>query len=179
MTALNLKRHELKQRTRGGFAFPLAYGMTMAIVAGMAFTLSPAVASMALLFQGVVALPVAFGIARLTSTNSPQDHPLNDLSAFLAGSQALALPAYILVYSIDPLYLPMIFACVGGMHFVPYVWLQSSKAWLVLATGMTFIPFWMVVMFGVTATYAFIPLVLSLLLLATGGYVYLTSQTRV
>ena len=176
MMTLDLKREELKRATRGGFAFPIAYGISMGIVAIMAFALSPEQASLALLFQGTIALPLAFGITKLTGTDTPKNHPLNDLSAFLAGAQALALPAHIYIYAIDPLYLPTVFAAVGAMHFVPYVWLQSSKAWMVLSVGMAFIPFGLVVWLGITTSFPLIPLVLSILLLATGMYVYRNSQ---
>jgi len=178
MKTLDLKRKELKIATRGGFVFPISYGLTMAVVAAFAFVLPTEQASLALLFQGMIALPMAFGIMKMTGTAPPQDHPLNDLSAFLAGSQAMALPAYIFIYAMDPLYLPIVFASVGAMHFVPYVWLQSSKAWIFLSIGMAFIPYGLVVWLGVTASYPLIPLSLSVMLLVTGIYVYKNSEIK-
>ncbi|MCG7308268.1 hypothetical protein [Brachybacterium sp. ACRRE] len=88
-----------------------------------------------MLLQGVIALPIAFGLMALTATGPrPQDPLLDELSTALAVSQVFALP--ILIYLIlrrAHRQVPIVFAAVTIVHFSPYSWLYRTPLYMVLA----------------------------------------------
>ncbi len=117
------------------FAFTLTLGAT----AVASFFLPMEIAVLVALFQGGVALPLAFTLERkLGSGPMAADHPLRSLSIQLAMVQSLALPAAIMMYSVNPALVPATFAAIGGAHFLPYVWLHRTKIYLALAIAIAF-----------------------------------------
>jgi hypothetical protein len=127
-------RDEVSASSAGGAPFLLAYGATMLVTAALALVLPRNVAALVAIFQGGVALPAAFWLERRMRVRpASPDNPLNQLSAQLAMSQVVALPATIVAYSLDPDVVPVVLAAIGGGHFLPYAWLHRSQAYAVLA----------------------------------------------
>jgi hypothetical protein len=90
------------------------------------------------MFQGGVALPVAFWLERrMGTTRMSNENPLKSLSAQMAMSQALALPFLIVVYNIDPSQIPVVMAGLGGVHFLPYAWLHRTNIYAVLGVAVS------------------------------------------
>jgi hypothetical protein len=52
-------------------------------------------------------------------------------------SQALALPAWIVTYSLNPGAIPVVMAATGAAHFLPYAWLHRNRAYGVLAGALS------------------------------------------
>jgi hypothetical protein len=118
----------------GGAPFLIAYGATFFLTALLSFVLPRPTAALIALFQGAVALPIAFWLERrMGSQRLSPDNPLKSLSAQMAMSQALALPALIVVYSLNPSAIPVVLAGVGGVHFLPYAWLHRTRIYAILA----------------------------------------------
>ena len=65
------------------------------------------------------------------------DNPLRSLSVQMAMSQALGLPALILVYSLNPGGLPLALASLGGIHFLPYAWLHRTRIYVYFAIAVS------------------------------------------
>jgi hypothetical protein len=65
------------------------------------------------------------------------DNPLRSLSGQMAVSQALGLPALIAIFSLDPGLVPLVLASLGGIHFLPYAWLQRSRVYIYLAVAVS------------------------------------------
>nr|WP_188744935.1 hypothetical protein [Phycicoccus endophyticus] len=88
-----------------------------------------------MLFQGVVALPLAFGLQALTNVGAPPKDPiLTELVVVLAVSQVAALPLVIvLVATRRWLASSLVMAVVTAVHFVPYSWLYRTPLYYVLA----------------------------------------------
>src|SRR4051812_3298337 len=121
-----------------GAAWLIAFGVTLSLVAVLSFVLPVRAAVLAAVFQGGVALPLAFALERvLGSGPMAADHPLRSLSVQLAMVQILALPAVILMYSERPELVPATFAAIGGAHFLPYVWLHRTRIYLALALAVS------------------------------------------
>jgi len=119
-----------------GAAWLIAFGITLSIAAVLSFLLPLEVAVLVAVFQGGVALPLAFALERrLGTAPMAQDHPLRSLSVQLAMVQIVALPAVIMMYTQNPALVPAVFAAIGGAHFLPYVWLHQTKIYLYLALG--------------------------------------------
>ena len=129
---------DVSASSAGGAPFLIAFGITLAVCGVLGLVLPVRTAALVTLFQGNVALPLAFLLERRLGTRRlPADHPLRPLSIQLAMSQIVALPAVILVYALDPAYVPAAMAAVGGGHFLPYAWLQRTRINVFLGVGVS------------------------------------------
>lgn len=127
-------RTEVSASSAGGAPFLLAFGITILLTALASLVLPVRTAAVILLFQGNVALPLAWLLQRrMASATLSYDNPLRGLSIQVAMSQIVALPAVILVFTLAPWAVPAAFAAVGGGHFLPYAWLQRTRVYIVLA----------------------------------------------
>lgn len=140
---------EVSRSSAGGAAFLVAFGLTLALTAVASFFLPLKVAAIVLLFQGNVALPIAFWLERRLGRGvMAKDNPLRPLSVQLAMSQIVALPAVILVYALQPAYVPAALAAVGGAHFLPYTWLQRNRLFAALGVAVSLGAFGLVMLLG-------------------------------
>lgn len=130
--------NEVSASSAGGAPFLIAYGTTFVVTGLLSFVLPVQTAALLAMFQGGVALPFAFWLERrLATQRMAPDNPLRVLSAQLAMSQALAIPALIIVVDRDPTTVPAVLASLGGMHFVPYAWLHRTPLYLALAAAVS------------------------------------------
>jgi hypothetical protein len=127
---------EVSASSAGGAPFLIAYGVTFIITGILAYLLPEEPAALIALFQGGVALPAAFLLERRLRWGAmAPDNPLKSLSAQLAVSQGLAIPALIIVYNLNPRAIPVVLAGLGGVHFLPYAWLHRTRLYAVLAVA--------------------------------------------
>lgn len=129
---------DVSASSAGGSPFLLSYGLTFCATAILSFLLPIRIVAVIALFQGVFALPLAFWLERrLGQKRMASDNPLRSLSGQMAVSQALGLPALIATYSLDPELIPLVLASLGGVHFLPYAWLQRSRVYIYLAAAIS------------------------------------------
>ena len=130
--------NDVSASSMGGAPFLISYGTTFLITSILSFFIPRTTAALIALFQGGIALPIAFwlerkmGIKRMTP-----DNPLRSHSGQMALSQALGLPALILVYSLNPLGIPLALASLGGIHFLPYAWLHRTRIYIYFAIAVS------------------------------------------
>ncbi|PLS15421.1 hypothetical protein CVD28_22610 [Bacillus sp. M6-12] len=62
-------------------------------------------------------------------------NPLGNLGGLVAAPQAFFIPVFIIVYMHIPTYLPFTIGLLGGSHFLPYMWIYKSKAYLFVTLG--------------------------------------------
>lgn len=138
LTSLDAAREEITASSAAGAPFLLAFGSTLLAAGLLGLVLPSGVAAIVLLFQGNVALPLAFWLERRMATRrmSP-DNPLKPLSIQLAMTQVVALPAVILAFAFAHWTVPAAFAAIGGGHFLPYAWLQRTRVYLVLGVAVS------------------------------------------
>jgi hypothetical protein len=135
---LNRALHEVSASSMGGAPFLMAYGATFLITALLSFLVPRPTAALIAMFQGGIALPIAFWLERrLGAGRMAPDNPLRSLSVQLAMSQALGLPLLILVYSLNPGGLPLALASLGGVHFLPYAWLHRTNLYVYFAVAVS------------------------------------------
>jgi hypothetical protein len=140
---------EVSASSAGGAPFLIAYGATFIISGILSFVLPEETAVLIVMFQGGLALPVAFWLERqLGWGRMTADNPLRALSVQLAVSQALALPALIVAFNLNPRSIPVILAGLGGVHFLPYAWLHRTKLYVALAVAISFGAFGLQLLFG-------------------------------
>jgi hypothetical protein len=136
MTAVNevldQLRDDVRRTSLGGFPMLIAAATAWAIAAALTYVLPLKVAALVFLFQGVLTMP--FGLWLLPKwmglSPLPRDHALTPLLIQCAAVQSLMLPAIIAVFSLRPQLVPLAFAAIMGGHFLPYWWIQRSKAYL-------------------------------------------------
>ncbi|WP_108669078.1 DUF7010 family protein [Peribacillus acanthi] len=71
-----------------------------------------------------------FNVNLLTS-----DNPIGTLGGIVAAPQAFYIPVFILVYMHIPEFIPFTIGLLGGSHFLPYMWIYKSKAYLFVTLG--------------------------------------------
>jgi len=131
--ALDRALDEVSASSAGGAPFLIAFGLTLFLTAIASFFLPLKVAAIVVMFQGNLALPLAFWLERrLGRGRMAADNPLRPLSVLMAMSQIVALPVVFLIYALSPTYVPAALAAVGGGHFLPYAWLQRTRVYSVL-----------------------------------------------
>ena len=62
-------------------------------------------------------------------------NPLGTLGGMVAAPQVFYIPVFIVVYMHMPDYLPFTIGLLGGSHFLPYMWIYKSRAYLVVTLG--------------------------------------------
>jgi hypothetical protein len=155
---LDFARADATSSSGGGLAFLLAYGATLLVAGLLAFILPVGTAALVILFQGGVALPLAFALERrLGFPPMAAENPLRSLSIQLAMVQVVALPAVILVYTLNPAYVPAAFAAIGGGHFLPYAWLHRTPVYLGLGVAISLGSALLMALLG-EAAFPYIPL---------------------
>ncbi|RUL50308.1 MULTISPECIES: hypothetical protein [Lysinibacillus] len=82
------------------------------------------------IFPFGIVLSKLFGINILSTKN-----PLGVLGGIIAAPQAFFIPVFIIVYMHIPEYLPFTIGLLGGSHFLPYMWIYKSKAYLFVTLG--------------------------------------------
>lgn len=149
---VNEARRSASASAAAGAPWLVAYGLTLSVVAVLSFVLDTRTAALATLFQGGVALPLAFALERRLGRGAmAADHPLRSLSVQLAMVQIVALPAVIMLYPDHPELVPAALAAVGGAHFLPYVWLHETRIYLVLAIAVSLVSWVLSGVFGADA----------------------------
>ena len=143
---------EVSASSAGGAPFLIAYGATFFVTAFLSFVLSRSTTALIVMFQGGLALPIAFWLERkMSAKRMSADNPLRPLSVQLAMSQALGLPLLILVYTLNPVGIPLSMASLGGVHFLPYAWLHRTRIYVAFAVAVSIGAFAMQLLFKAEA----------------------------
>ena len=129
---------DVSASSAGGAPFLIAFGFTLAVCGVLGLVLPVKTAAIITLFQGNLALPLAFLLERRLATRRiPNNHPLRPLAIQMAMSQIVAIPAVIFAYSLHPAYVPAAMAAIGGGHFLPYAWLHRTPIYVFLGVGVS------------------------------------------
>ncbi len=148
-STVDAARDEARWCSRGGFAFLLANGLSWTLTGILTWLLPRPAAALAIIWQGAVSMPLSFALERaLGFPRLPRTNPLTALLIQAASVQLPALPAVIIVYSLNPAYVPAAFAAIVGGHFLPYIWIQRSALYGVLAGIVSLVPFALLVALG-------------------------------
>jgi len=135
---LTRARAEVTASSAGGAPFLFSFGLTIFLTGLLALWLPTKTAALVLLFQGNVALPMAFLLQRRMAWGEMSPgNPLRPLSIQLAMSQIAALPMVLLAFGLAPHTTGVALASVAAGHLVPYAWLHRSSIYLWLAPAVS------------------------------------------
>lgn len=130
---LDRARHDIVVSSSAGAPFLIAFGLSLLACGVLGLVIPVTTMAWVVLFQGNVALPLAFWLERRMAPRFMDPaNPLKTLSIQLAMTQIVALPAVILVNSYHSALVPAALAAIGGGHFLPYAWLQRTRLYVVL-----------------------------------------------
>jgi Family of unknown function (DUF7010) len=136
MTNMEVARREVSESSAGGAPLLFSFGASLLACGGAAFFLSRRQAALAVMFQGGLALPIAFLLERRLGWGPmAADNPLRALSIQLAMSQICAFPVVVAMYDLNPGVVPLAMASIAGGHFLPYAWLQRTSVYVWLAVS--------------------------------------------
>jgi hypothetical protein len=173
---LQWARDDVSASSAGGAPFLLSFGTTLFATAIVSLYFRVSTAALVAMFQGGVALPLAFWLERRMGAGPmASDNPLRGLSIQMAMSQVVALPAVIVAYSLDPAVVPVVLAAVGGGHFLPYAWLQRAPVYVGLAIAISVGSFGLQVVLGEGA-FAWILVYMSVVYWVAAPLVYRNAQ---
>ncbi len=166
------ERDESVAANRGGLSFVLVHGITWLVAGCLALVLAPTSAALVYLFQGLVAFPASLAVERLLGfrTLSSRDNSLVNLFVLIAVAQGLALPASIIVFNLDPLYVPIVFAATSSGHFLPYAWLYRTRAYILLGVVTGLGPFGLLLLLGAQPAFWLAGFLVGTALLASAAY---------
>ena len=86
-----------------------------------------------------VIFPVGILIGKIVGVNLLSNaNPLGTLGGIVAAPQAFYIPVFIIVYMHIPEYIPFTVGLLAGSHFLPYMWIYKSKAYLFVTLGTCF-----------------------------------------
>ena len=140
---------EVSASSAGGAPFLLAFGFTLFASGVVSLFVPVHVAAIVVMFQGNLALPLAFWLERKMGwRRMDRSNPLMSLSVLIAASQLVALPAVVLAYNFHPSLVPAAMAAVGGAHFLPYAWLHRTRIYTFLGIAISVGAFALVLALG-------------------------------
>lgn len=126
---------ELAEVNVSGAPFLFAYGMTWVICGMLWKKLRASAASIATLFQGMLALPVALGIMYMIGafTDRPDTSEIDGLVIIISMSQLLVLPLLIVMYRKQHYTLiPYLYSTVIAIHFLMFTWLYQILLYIIM-----------------------------------------------
>ncbi len=129
---------QLAQVNLSGSPFLFAYGVTWIICGILWKKVKESYASLATLFQGMIALPAALFLMNFIGAfeNRPAVAELNSLTIIIAMSQLLVLPLLIAMFTKKHFTLiPFVFSVAAAIHFLMYTWLYQTYAYTIMAVS--------------------------------------------
>jgi hypothetical protein len=130
---------EIIFETRKGFPLLLS-----GVIVFLIFTLMPLffpveVVHLIWIFGLGAIFPIGILISKILGINLfTSNNPLGTLGGIVAAPQAFYIPVFIIVYMNIPEYLPFTIGLLAGSHFLPYMWIYKSKAYLFVTLGTCF-----------------------------------------
>lgn len=145
-----------------GYPILLSGAIVFLILTSLPFFLQSEVISLIWIFGLAFIFPFGILLSKLLNVNVlVTDNPLGTLGGIVAAPQAFYIPVFILVYMHIPEYLPFTIGLLGGSHFLPYMWIYKSKAYLFVTLG-TCIAAFIIGGYFVEFAYTLVPLAISL-----------------
>jgi hypothetical protein len=125
--------------SRKGYPILLSGSIVFFMFSLMPFVLPMNVVSLVWIWGLGLIFPLGLLLGKLLGVNIlATGNPLATLGGIVAAPQAFFIPVFIIVYMNIPEYLPFTIGLLGGSHFLPYMWIYKSKAYLYVTLGVCF-----------------------------------------
>ena len=132
-------QNEVIFETKKGFPILLSGAIIFLIFTLIPFVFPIEIVQLIWIFGLGAIFPIGILISKLLGVNiNATGNPLGTLSGIVAAPQAFYIPVFIIVYMNIPEYLPFTIGLLAGSHFLPYMWIYKSKAYLFVTLGTCF-----------------------------------------
>ncbi len=122
---------DIVSTSKKGFPILLAGAIVFMLFTFLPFIFPMKTVYLIWIFGLSVIFPFGILISKMVNVNIlVTDNPLGTLGGIVAAPQAFFIPVFIIVYMHIPEYLPFTIGLLGGAHFLPYMWIYKSKAYL-------------------------------------------------
>lgn len=161
MTLKDLQK-EVILETKKGFPILLSGAIIFLIFTCMSLFFPIEVVHLTWIFGLGAIFPIGILISSLFGINLfATGNPLGTLAGIISAPQAFYIPVFIIVYMNIPEYLPFTIGLLAGSHFLPFMWIYKSKAYLFVALGTCFSAL-ILGGFFVEEAFTFVPLAISI-----------------
>lgn len=135
---LEQARREITASSAANAPFIAAFALTLGATGLLAFRLPARDGALLLLFQGMVAIPLAALLQRrLAWGRLPAGNPLRPLQSQIAAAQLVGMPAVLIAWAAVPWAAGAVLASVAAAHLMPYAWLHRSRVYLWLGPAVS------------------------------------------
>lgn len=129
-------RSEIIASAKRGYPILLSGALFFLVLAYLPLILPMTIVRLLWIFGLMVIFPLGILLGRILRVNViTTNNPLGTLGGLIAGTQTFFIPVFILVYQFKPEYLPFTIGILGGGHFLAYMWLYESRAYLFVTLG--------------------------------------------
>lgn len=130
---------EITFETKKGYPLLLAGAIVFLSYAFMPLVFPIGVVHLVWIFGLGLIFPLGILISKILGVNLlSSGNPLGTLGGIVGAPQAFYIPVFIIVYMKIPEYLPFTIGLLAGSHFIPYMWIYKSKAYLFVTLGVCF-----------------------------------------
>ncbi|WP_456274706.1 DUF7010 family protein [Bacillus sp. AK031] len=134
-TLVNL-HSDISSEARKGYPILLSGAIVFLAFTFLPFFLPMETVHLVWIFGLGAIFPFGLLLCKLLGINIlSSENPLATLGGIVAAPQAFFIPVFIIVYMNMPEYLPFTIGLLGGSHFLPYMWIYKSRAYLVVTLG--------------------------------------------
>jgi hypothetical protein len=122
--------------TKKGYPILLSGAIIFLIFTLMPLLLPVKTISLIWIFGLGAVFPLGILISKILGVNILiAGNPLGTAAGIVAAPQGFYIPVFIIVYMNIPEYLPFTIGLLAGSHFLPYIWIYKSKAYLFVTLG--------------------------------------------
>jgi len=137
--SLNQLQSDLIMTSKKGYPILLSGALIFFLFTLMQLVIPMKIVYLVWIFGLSVIFPLGFLLSKLVHVNLlVNNNPIGTLGGIVAAPQAFYIPVFILVYMQIPEYLPFTIGLLAGSHFLPYMWIYKSKAYLFVTLGTCF-----------------------------------------
>ncbi|WP_102348434.1 DUF7010 family protein [Bacillus sp. Marseille-P3661] len=177
MKTLETLRTEIVFEAKKGYPILLSGSCVFFIFILLPFIFPMATVQLVWIFGLTAIFPLGLLISKFLGVNIlSSGNPLGTLGGIVAFAQAFFIPVFIVVYIHIPAYLPFTIGLLGGSHFLPYMWIYKSNAYLVVTLGVCLSSFFLG---GWFVNQAFILVPLAIFLVYGIGVLLIIKELRV
>ncbi|WP_053362365.1 hypothetical protein [Bacillus sp. FJAT-27251] len=133
---LEILHSEIISEAKKGYPILLSGSLVFLLFSFLPLLLPMEIVHLAWVIGLSVIFPFGILLSKLLGVNVLYSgNPLGTLGGIVAAPQAFFIPVFIIVYMHIPEYLPFTIGLLAGSHFLPYMWIYKSKAYLFVTLG--------------------------------------------
>lgn len=129
-------QNEIIVSAKRGYPIVLAGAIYFCVLGILSFFIPEKTMSLVWIFGCGVIFPFGIVLGKVLGVDVvTKGNPLGTLGGIVAATQIFFIPVWILIYRLNPVYVPFAMGLLGASHFLPYIWIYRSKAYAYIASA--------------------------------------------